>query len=177
MEFNHIFFDDGIIDIIFEGLTYHDRLRFSHVNQYTYITYHQRVKFLIHEFMNRDYKLFKKWIKVYTYTKEELKYIFLKVSCQILIVEVTSPLSYGNRSITTYYYDLRYIFELIYAGLNYHDKEINDHYIQSNLTLIMDTIQRCISFDRYETIHNINQQIILYPLHRLFNPSYSWEYI
>ena len=76
MEFNHIFFDDGIIDIIFEGLTYHDRLRFSHVNQYTYITYHQRVKFLIHEYMNKDYKLFKKWIKVYTYTKEELKYIF-----------------------------------------------------------------------------------------------------
>ena len=115
MDFNHIFFEDGIIDIIFEGLTYHDRLRFSHVNQYTYITYHQRVKFLIHEFMNRDYKLFKKWIKVYTYTKEELKYIFLKVSCQILIVEVTSPLSYGNRSITTYYYDLWRFYSISFS--------------------------------------------------------------
>ena len=177
MDLNHIFFEDGIIDIIFEGLTYHDRLRFSHVNQYTYITYHKKVKFLIHEFMNRDYKLFKKWIKVYTYTKEELKYIFLKVSCRIPDVKVTSPLSYGNRSITSYYYDLRYIFELIYAGLNHQGQGIKGKTIQSNLFLIMDTIQRCISFDRYETIHNINQQIILYPLHRLFNPSYSWEYI
>ena len=177
MDFNHIFFEGGLIDIIFEGLTYHDRLRFSHVNQYTYITYHKKVKSLIHEFMNRDYKLFKKWIKVYTYTKEELKYIFLKVSCRIPDVKVTSPLSYGNRSITSYYYDLRYIFELIYAGLNHQGQGIKGKTIQSNLFLIMDTIQRCISFDRYETIHNINQQIILYPLHRLFNPSYSWEYI
>ena len=105
------------------------------------------------------------------------KYIFLKVSCRIPNVKETSPLSYGNRSITTYYYDLRYIFELIYAGLNYHGQEIKKYIIQSNLFLIMNTIQRCISFDRYETIHNINQQIMLYPLHRLFNPSYSWEYI
>ena len=59
MDFNHIFFENGIIDIIFEELTYHDQIRFSHVNQFTYITYHHRVKFLIHEFMNRDYKLFK----------------------------------------------------------------------------------------------------------------------
>ena len=127
--------------------------------------------------MNKDYKLFKKWIKIYTYTKEELKYIFLKVSCRIPDVKVTSPLSYGNRSITSYYYDLRYIFELIYAGLNHQGQGIKGKTIQSNLFLIMDTIQRCISFDRCETIHNINQQIILYPLHRLFNPSYSWEYI
>ena len=168
MEFNSLFFTNDIINIIFEGLSHHDKITFSHINHYTYHNYHNKCKYLLFDHLNKDYKCFKEWMKRYTYTENELEKIGIVCIRDIRTVW-ESPLYC--------YYDLRYIFELIYAGLNHQGQGIKGKTIQSNLFLIMDTIQRCISFDRYETIHNINQQIILYPLHRLFNPSYSWEYI
>ena len=52
---------------------------------------------------------------------------------------------------------------------------------QMNLFVIMRTIKKCISFNRFETVHKINQEIMLRSLHRLFNPicreNRFWEYI
>ena len=172
MEFNSLFFTNDIINIIFEGLSHHDKITFSHINQYTYHNYHNKCKYLLFDHLNKDYKCFKEWMKRYTYTENELQEIGIVCISDIGTVW-ESPL--------TCYYDIRYIFELIYAGLDYNNKEIKDRIQHLNLFLIMTTIKKCISFNRFETIHKINQEVMLRPLHRLFSPihqgSRSWEYI
>ena len=64
------------------------------------------------------------------------------------------------------YYDMRFLFELIYAGLDVNNVKImeatKDHI---NLHLNMKKIKSCISFNRFETIHNIHKEIMLYSLH------------
>ena len=172
MEFNSLFFTNDIINIIFEGLSHHDKITFSHINQYTYHNYHNKCKYLLFDHLNKDYKCFKEWMKRYTYTENELQEIGIVCISDIGTVW-ESPL--------TCYYDIRYIFELIYAGLDYNNKEIKDRIQHLNLFLIMTTIKKCISFNRFETIHKINQEVMLRPLHRLFSPIHQgrrfWEYI
>lgn len=172
MEFNSLFFTNDIINIIFEGLSHHDKITFSHINQYTYHNYHKKCKYLIFDYLNKDYRFFKEWMKRYTYTENELEEIGILCISDIRTVW-ESPLYC--------YYDIRYLFELIYAGLDYHNKEIKDRIQQMNLFLIMTTIKKCISFNRFETIHKINQEVILRPLHSLFSPINQgrmfWEYI
>ena len=68
MEFNTIFFTDDIINIIFEKLHCYDKITFSHINQYTYINYYKKCKYLLYSHHNKDYQLFKEWMKIYTYT-------------------------------------------------------------------------------------------------------------
>ena len=172
MEFNSLFFTNDIINIIFEGLSHHDKITFSHINHYTYHNYHNKCKYLLFDHLNKDYKCFKEWMKRYTYTENELQEIGIVCISDIGAVW-ESPLYC--------YYDLRYIFELIYAGLDYNNKEIKDRIQHLNLFLIMTTIKKCISFNRFETIHKINQEVMLRPLHRLFSPIHQgrrfWEYI
>ena len=172
MEFNTIFFTDDIINIIFEKLHCYDKITFSHINQYTYINYYKKCKYLLYSHHNKDYQLFKEWMKIYTYTDSELEK--MGVVCIRDISSVwESPLNC--------YYDLRYIFELIYAGLDYENKELKKHIQHMNLYVIITKIKKCISFNRFETIHKINQEVMLRPLHRLFIPIYHrnihWEYI
>ena len=172
MEFNYLFFTNDIINIIFEGLSHHDKITFSHINQYTYHNYYNKCKYLLFDYLNKDYKSFKEWMKRYTYTESELQEIGI-VCIRDIGTVWESPL--------TCYYDLRYIFELIYANLDYHNKEIKNCIQKMNLFLIMTTIKKCISFNRFETIHKINQEIMLRPLHSLFSPIHQgrrpWEYI
>ena len=173
MEFNTLFFTDDIINIIFEKLSYHDKITFSHINQYTYHNYHKASKYLVFNHLNKDYKLFKEWMKRFTYTESEFK--------ELGILCIRDIGAVWDGSIPGGYYDLRYIFELIYAGLDYHNKEVKDNIQQMNLLVIMSTIKKCISFNRFETVHKINQEIMLRSLHRLFNPicqeNSFWEYI
>lgn len=170
MELNSIFFESGIIDIIFDKLNYNDKNMFLYTNKYTYQTYHKKIKYMVYDFVNQDYSRFKRLMKRYTYTKNELKE--LGIRCIIKIPKVR-----GENSVITYN-DLRYIFELVCAGLDYHDHVFKGNIQQMNLLTIMNTIKYCISFDRFETIRKVNQEIILYPLHRLFIPRNNlWEYI
>ena len=37
-----------------------------------------------------------------------------------------------------------------------------------NLQLNIQRIKRCVSFNRFETIHNINKEPMLYSLHKMF---------
>ena len=79
------------------------------------------------------------------------------------------------------------IFELIYTGLDFYDDEVKGNIKQLNLFMIMKKIKQCISFNRFETIHNINNEVMLRSLHRLFEPIFpsrirgaektSWDYI
>ena len=73
MELNSIFFESGIIDIIFDKLNYNDKNMFLYTNKYTYQTYHKKIKYMVYDFVNQDYSRFKRLMKRYTYTKNELK--------------------------------------------------------------------------------------------------------
>ena len=128
MEFNSLFLTNDIINIIFEGLSHHDKITFSHINQYTYHNYHNKCKYLLFDHLNKDYKSFKEWMKRYTYTENELEKIGIVCISDIRTVW-ESPLNC--------YYDLRYIFELIYANLDYNNKEIKNRIQHLNLFLIM----------------------------------------
>ena len=178
MDFDTIFLTDGLITLIYENLSYHDKINFSHINHYSYQNYSNTVKYLAFEFINKDYKLFKEWMNRYKYTNDEIKQLGIK---SILGVRPV----WG--SIMCGYSDLRYIFELIYTGLDFYDDEVKGNIKQLNLFMIMKKIKQCISFNRFETIHNINNEVMLRPLHRLFEPIFpsrergvektSWDYI
>ena len=178
MEFHTIFLTDELITLIYENLSYHDKISFSHINQYSYQNYSNAVRYLAFDLINKDYKLFKEWMHRYRYTNDEIKELGIK---SILGVRPV----WG--SIMCGYYDLRYIFELIYAGLDFYDVEVKENIKQLNLFTIMKKIKQCISFNRFETIHNINNEVMLRSLHRLFEPIFpsrirgaektSWDYI
>ena len=71
--------------------------------------------------------------------------------------------------------------------MDFYDVEVKENIKQLNLFTIMKKIKQCISFNRFETIHNINKEVKLRSLHRLFEPIFpsrergvektSWDYI
>ena len=68
------------------------------------------------------------------------------------------------------YYDLRFLFELIYAGLDVNNVKIIEASKEHiNLHINMKRIKSCISFNRFETIQNIHKETMLYSLHISFN--------
>ena len=104
--------------------------------------------------------MFKMCLQKYTYTEEEIQGIGITA-----VKGVGSVWDGGNCG----YYDLRYLFELIYRGLNI-DEDIIQNTKYSNLPIIMKKIKQCISFTRSETIHKVNNEVMLYSLHTLFTP-------
>tara|TARA_B110000285_G_scaffold14997_1_gene14779 strand:+ start:289 stop:654 length:366 start_codon:yes stop_codon:yes gene_type:complete len=96
----------------------------------------------------------------FTYTEEEIQELGIGA-----VKVVGSVWDISERG----YYDLRYLFELIYRGLNI-DEDIIQNTKYSNLPIIMKKIKQCISFTRSETIHKVNNEVMLYSLHTLFTP-------
>jgi len=73
------------------------------------------------------------------------------------------------------YYDLRYIFESLI-----NKSKIDTNLISSRILIyIIISIKKCIGFDRYQTIFNINNDMLLYSLHNNFIPDKedNWIYI
>ena len=160
MEFSDIYFSDDIVDKIFYQLSYEDKISFLQLNNYTYSRYNQHIKYLIYDFLNIEYKYFKKLIQRYKYSEEEI--LNMGINATKGANTVWGGPMYG-------YYDLRFLFELIYAGLDiYNIKIITASKEQINLHINMKRIKSCISFNRFETIHNINKETMLYSLHKMF---------
>ena len=160
MEFLENYLNEDIIDNIFFKLSYKDKYSFLQLNRYTYSKYDDYIKYLMHEFLNTNYKYFKISFRKYKYSQEEI--FDMGIIATREATTVWGSEMYG-------YYDLRFLFELIYAGLDVKHKEIinasKDHI---NLHLNIQRIKKCISFNRFETIHNINQEPMLYSLHKMF---------
>lgn len=160
MEFFDIYLSEDIIDKFFHKLSYGDMISFSHINKHTYHQYNNYIKYLIYDFLNTDYRYFKLLMKTYKYSKEEI--FEMGISATKDVKTIWGGEMYG-------YYDLRFLFELIYAGLNINNQKIiepSKNHI--NLHIVMERIKRCISFNRFETIQNIHKEIMLYPLHIMF---------
>tara|TARA_B100000902_G_C27192293_1_gene854537 strand:+ start:244 stop:789 length:546 start_codon:yes stop_codon:yes gene_type:complete len=160
MDFNSIYLCNDIIECIFLLLDYNDKFSFSCINHYTR-KYKDTIKYLPFTTIYSNYRIFKECFKRYTYTEDEL------LSLGVLAVKNINTI-WG--STITGYYDLRYIFELLYAGLDHNHILINSNIKPLNLKVLMDQIKYCISFNRFETINNINNNPSLYSLRRLFNP-------
>ncbi len=163
MELNSFYLPDEIIDVIYNTLDHNDKFSFSCINSYTR-KYKDNIKKLTFEYINKDYKIFKDCFKRYTYTNDELLSLGILAVRDIHIIWGTA---------LTRYYDLRYLFELIYAGLNIDDKLLIQNIKALNLKFLMDEIKSCISFNRYETINNVNKKTSLFSLKVLFEPFYS----
>ena len=157
----NLFIADDVFDIIFQKLNYEGKIIFSQINQFTYNRYYPLIKLDISKSLNDDYHSFKRYFRRFTYSHEMI---------QELGIEALNGIRTcwkGGRG----YYDMRYLFELIYHGLNSNDVEIRKNTKNSSLQIIMKCIKRCISFSRSETIHQINKESMLYCLHILFNPT------
>ena len=164
MELNKIYIHSDIIDHIFNNLFYEDMITFSQLNKYTYKKYKDSIKFKVYEFLNNDYKLYKECFKRYKYDEMQIKTLGL--------MAISEPITIWATSLSGYY-DLRYIFELIMVGLDTNDIDIININKALNLKIILITLNRCKSFNRFETIENINNEPSLRSLHVLFNPTQS----
>ena len=74
-------------------------------------------------------------------------------------------------SYLTGYYDLRFIFELIMNGLDIYDEDIIRMNNKLNIRFILQKMNSCKSFNRFETILNINKEPSLTSLHYSFKPT------
>ena len=160
MDFSGIYLSEDIIDSFFYNLSYDDMFSFSQINKYTYGRYDNYIKYLIYDFLNTNYRYFKILMQKYKYSEDEI--FTMGIDAIRGVNTVWGGPMYG-------YYDLRFLFELIYAGLDVNNvKIIEASKEQINLHLNMKRIKSCISFNRFETIHNINKETMLYSLHKMF---------
>tara|TARA_B100000214_G_scaffold375534_1_gene362416 strand:- start:5366 stop:5854 length:489 start_codon:yes stop_codon:yes gene_type:complete len=156
MEMNNVYITEYLLDCIFDKMTDRDYILFSHINRVTYKRYKPIIKNKIFGYINTNYELFSQLIRSYSYSDDELGLL-----TQDSIYKM-KPMNIFNN----YYYDLRYVFELIYK-----DKRIFDTFSFPkkcrNLKLIILNIRKSISFNRSETMNNINNNPILIPLRRI----------
>ena len=160
MDLHNTFLNEELIDNIFLKLKDREQVLFSHINTYTYNRYVGDLKYRVYKYVNSDYRRYYYYINIYKYnfTINELDKI-----CDMCIRGIGKIFIINN-----YYYDLRYIFEIININKNiFNDYKFTNEIM--DLRIIINNIRQCISFNRYETINNINNQTILIPLRNLNN--------
>ena len=165
MEFSDIFLPENIIFIIYNKLyNNNNNIIFSHINTYTYNTFKKINKYKIFTFTN-NYKLFRQYLNIYNYSQSDIN--TLGLLCSFNMNTIKSNILFN-------YYDLRYIFELVYNNCEF-DKNLTD----DKILHIINNIHSCKSFNKFETILNINKNFTLYSLHYNFKPDINidWVYI
>ena len=160
MEFNQIFINENLIHIIFNHLSTHDKLSFFRVNKFTYLNYKEKIKLGIYKFINYDYLKFKTHLDNNKYSVYDIKEIGLKAVKEITMVWRTDYMAF---------FDLRYIFELIYLNLDIHDKDIKSNLKFNSLFMFMKRIKQCLDLNRTMTIWKILNEPMLYTLHSDFD--------
>lgn len=160
MDFNNIYFEDGIIDIIFNSLDYTDKFSFSKLNHFSR-KYKRAIKYQVFNLINKDYYKYKLLMIMYRFNQNEL------LDLGVIAVNDINLL-WGTT--LTGYYDLRYIFELIFVGLDIYHPSIKENCKGVNLFYLIRQIKSCLSFNRFETIRNINNHVSLRVLNTVFIP-------
>ena len=147
--------NDEIIDEIFFLLDYKSRLNISYTNSEFYKKYKDSIKYKIFKYINTDYELFFDCMNRYKYNQKEKEDMLIEAINNINILWGTT---------ITGYYDLRYIFELIYSKMNTETIPFNNSVKHNQLKLMIKTIKKCISFNRFETMMNVRNEPILHSL-------------
>ena len=164
MEFNNIYIDPNINDYIFEQLKYEDMIIFLQINKFTLSRYSEAVKNKVFDFLNVDYRLYKRCFMRYKYDSLTIKTLGIQaIAC------LNNVVAHHNR-----YYDLRFTLELILNGLDIYDEDIINANEKGNVRFILKKMYGCKSFTRFETILNVNKEPSLCSLHRLFHPSVDY---
>ena len=161
MDINNIYISDDIFDIIFNNLSFNEMINLSHTNKFLYNKYKNKIKINIYSFVNKDYKLFRECIHRYNYDELYIK------TLGIFAVSYPNILWTSNM---TGIYDLRFIFELIMKDLNINEEDIVNANKSYNIRFLLQRLNRCKSFNRFETINNINEDGYLKSLEILFRP-------
>ena len=162
MELNNVYLDEEIINIFFDLLEFNDKINFTKINKASFFTYKDKVRCGIFQYINHDYLLFHECLKRFKYTKKE-QIILMDKS-----LDVNSVMNVSGR-----FCDLRFIFELCYYSRNYFYKNIYKNGKLKGkdiLSLMIKEICNSISFNRFETILNVEGKMILYSLKRSFKP-------
>lgn len=152
MEFDGIYLNEDIIDNIFFHCDYHQKIIFSEINSYTR-KYKDSIKYQAFLTINENYSIFKLCFRKYKYTEEEL--------LELGIRSMKGMKTIWGSTISGYY-DLRYIYEIIYAGLD--PKKLSEYCNKLNLYYLINEIKKCKSFNHFETLVNINNNPSLYSL-------------
>lgn len=169
-----IYIDNEISDIFFNQLSFYDKINFTKTCKSLFRRYKDNLRMEAFNFINNDYYLFYECLKRFKYTREEQKKLMI-ISMDVPPIESTSGV----------FMDLRFIFEICYNLKNYFYKNLYKKDFGENikiqygntiyekeyiLQLMIKVICKCISFNRFETIQNIEKEMILFSLKRNFNP-------
>jgi hypothetical protein len=159
---------NDIILNIFENIDkIKDLINFSQINSLIYKLLGNKLsKIRIINYINNDYYKYYKYLYTYIYDIEFLQYLLNIAVNNILTV-------WGNEQ--NGFYDMRYIFELMYKGCVLDEKEYgNKHFYKHFYYKIKDCI---IVNNRSQTINNINISFNLTSLKTKFNYFKKGEYL
>jgi len=182
-----LYISNEITDKFFYLLSFYDMINLTKCCKSSYKMYKDIVRRLAFKYINSDYILFHECLRRFKYTtNEQMK--LMCISMNVLPIETTL----GT------FMDLRFIFEIcyyckmhLYKNI-YHkyDKQKNKRqnkdtiYERENILQIMiKEICKCISFNRFESIQNIEKEMILFSLKRNFKPiiwktrEEEWRYL
>lgn len=175
MNVNDLYIDREITDKFFYKLSFYDMINLTKCCKSLFRTYKDNVRHMVFKYINSDYYLFYECLKKFSYTNEEQKRL-MKISMNVLPIESTS----GT------FMDLRFIFEICYNCKGYLYKNIYKNSYDTSvikmqygntiyekeyvLQLMIKEINKCISFNRFESIQNIEKEMILFSLKINFNP-------
>mgnify|MGYP001232790307 CR=1 FL=1 len=163
MDFNHNYIPDEIILHVFDQLNITSKIQFIFVNHYTLTHYYPYLKEMIYLLINQEYITFRKLLRKFSYSPDEINQL---VTLGIHNINIVWGGCVG-------YYDLRYLFEIIFLYPINQDiiiQEINRDKKKENILFLINQIKKCISFNRFETILKINHNSSLYALHYTFKP-------
>ena len=60
MEISYLFINENLFNLIYNNLAINDKVNFSSINKYSYNNYKGINKLRVYEYVNKDYKLFRK---------------------------------------------------------------------------------------------------------------------
>lgn len=170
-----LYIDGEISDKIFYILSFYDRLNLTKCCSGCFKRYKDIMRQEAFNYINSDYALFHECLKRFKYTKDEQMKL-MDLSMNVLPIETIS----GS------FMDLRFIFEICYylklylyknVYKNTYDKDIIK--MQSGNTIyekeyilqhMIKLISKCISFNRFESIQNIEKEMVLFSLKINFKP-------
>ena len=167
MDFQNIYIPHEIIDIIFQNMDYLNKKNFILINKYLYKKYNKKIHFYrLDIYLNNDYKKFYLLLNYHDYKEDK---IYLEKVLNLSINNLQTVWKNDNNG----YFDLRFLFELIYKHKRLiKNLEFKNPYKHNNhiIIAIINTIILSIKSTRKETLNEINNNSYLSSLKNDFNP-------
>ena len=179
MNIGELYIDYEITDKFFYLLSFYDKLNLTKCCKASFKRYKDIMRHEAFAYINDNYVLFHECLRRFKYTKDE-QIKLMDLSMNVLPIQSTS----GT------FIDLRFIFEICYYCKRHLYKGVNKKNYESYvvkmeygntiyekeyvLQLMIKEICKCISFDRFESIRNIEREMILFSLQRKFKP-FLWK--